>query len=312
MRTLYLNFNNSTTITSDNTSKFAVKTYYYSGSSLNRLDSSNALNVYSASPTGANSGVSGYQLTYGGLSNDNYITWQMGLYDTLSGTTTATGLTYTNLNGGNYQLDIDKGAGLVEIDASGMCNTTAFGEVTSTAPAQVAIVYGDTIYSQYLSSGFTGSNINYTAYTHQDLTQVSSIDQGGFNYPPAIVLRATNSNYTGAATGHTVTATLLYTGVTYVSGGTGTTTTYTGTLPPITFNRTITPLDKYNGVFGSGGPTNIANSNWYYIYDYLPAETNIGIHRGLWTFRLQISVGGDSSFTADGSKSVAAFFINNA
>jgi hypothetical protein len=309
-RRLYLNFNNSTTITADNTSQFTVKAYSYSGTTANRIDSSAASNVYSATlPTGFGTGypATGYQLSWNGLGNDNYIIWQVGLYNVLTGTTTTTGLNYANLNGANYQLDINPGVGLVEIDASGMCNTTAFGETVSTTPGQVAVASGDSVYTTY-DTGFTASNIQYTAYTHQDLTQISSTDGGGFNYPPAIVVRATNQNRFGSVTGDTVTATLSYTGVTYVSGGTGTSNTYQGTLPSVVFNRTLTPPNNYNGVLGT--PTNPGNGDFYHIFDNLPGYSNVGIHRGLWTFRLDITTNQNMS-SPDASKLVSAFFINN-
>jgi hypothetical protein len=309
-RRLYLNFNNSTTITADNTSQFTVKAYSYSGTTASIIDKGNSTFVYSVTPpTGLGAGYpsTGYQVSYNGLGNDNYVIWQVGLYNVLTGTTTTTGLTYANLHGANYQLDINQGVGLVEIDASGMCNTTAFGETISTVPGQVAVPSGDTVYTTY-DTGFTASNIPYSAYTHTDLTQITSTDAQGFNYPPAIVVRATNENRVGSATGDTVTATLYYTGVTYGQVGSTGTTTYTGTFPPIVFNRTLTPPDKYNGVFGT--PTNPGNGDFYHIFDYLPAETNVGIHRGLWTFKLVVSTGGNLS-TPDASKYVSAFLINN-
>jgi hypothetical protein len=294
-RSIYLNFNNSTQIKSDNTSTFTVTTNYYSGSTKTLINGGNS--DYS------NWDSTSYQIYYGGAGNDNNITYSFGLYDTFASQEQYTGLTYSTFNGANYAVNVNPGAGLIEIDASGECHTTAFGEVTSVTPGQVAVVSGDTVYSQYSPSNYTGSGLNYTAYTHQDLTQISTIDAQGNPMPPALVVRCVNTNF-DSHSGDTVTLTVQYTGVTYVSGGTSTTTTYTGQFPPVTFNRSLS-----NGYNGTDGPSsNPSSQTFTKIYDFLPDQVpTIGIHRGLWTFNVSIT----SNNTYASNKYGMAFMINN-
>jgi hypothetical protein len=293
-RQLYLNFSQNTAMKSANTSAFTLKTLYFSGSPINLINSNDSTYyVYSSD---------GYDVAWNSGSTNNYIIWERGLYNQLSGTTTVTGLTYSTFNGANYPISITPGAGLLDISTTGMCTTTVYGEVTSVTPAADSV---DTSIDPTWGSYYTGSGLNYTAYTHQDLIQVSNVNNTtGAPQLPAIVIRAFNTNF-DAASGDTVTATLQVTGVTYVSGGTGTTTTYTDAMT-VTFDRQVSPPSGHGT---DGDRTSPATQHYTQIYDYLPG-LGIGLHRGTWTFKLSVSTN-NSSTGHNSNKYVRAFLINN-
>jgi hypothetical protein len=294
-RDLYLNFSNNTTMTSLNTSDFSVKAHLFKSSA--------KVLVYGGNTTFYTYNSTGYDVNYGGVGNDNYIIWTTGLFDTWSATDTKPIAHYSDFNGVNYPITVAQGVGAIEITTSGMCTTQVWGEDTFTSPAQVAVVNGDGSFTS-VASGYTGSGLNYTAYTHQDMSQVTSVDTQGYNMPPAVVIRCFNTNF-DSHSGETVTATLYYTGVTYVSGGTGSTTTYIGQFPAVSFDRN-TP-NEWSNVDGS--PSNPGNQHFTYIYDSLPDQTpKIGIHRGTWTFKLAVGASG-TSWT--NNKYVRAYLINN-
>ena len=297
-RDLYLNFSNDTTMTSLNTSDFSVKAHLFKSSA-------KVLN-YSGNTTFSSWDNTGYDVSYGGVGNDNYIIWTTGLFDTWSATDTKPIAHYSDFNGANYPLTVLQGVGAIEITTSGMCTTQVWGEDTFTSPSQVAVVAGDGSFTS-VASGYTGSGLNYTAYTHQDMSQVTSVDTQGYNMPPAVVIRCFNTNF-DSHSGETVSATLYYTGVTYVSGGTGSTTTYTGNFPAIEFNRNAS--NQWSNV--DGNPNSVANQHFTYIWDFItPTElggTSIGIHRGTWTFKLVVGASG-TSWT--NNKYVRAYLINN-
>jgi hypothetical protein len=280
-------------MTNLNTSAFKVNLLSYNSSGKNLIYTGNtSYSVWDST---------GYDVIYGGAGNDNYITWTYGLYDNLYSQNYTNNLSYSNFNGQNYPVSAVNGVGAIQITTSGMCTTEVYGEVTSVIPSQVAVINGDGSFTS-VASGYTGSGLNYTAYTHQDISQVSSIDSQGYFMPPAIVLRAFNTNFLNSASGDTVTATLSLTGVTYVTGGTGTTTTYTDQMQ-ITFDRSNS--GNFSGVDGT--PSNPSNQHYTKIFDYLP-NNSIGIHRGLWTLKLSVST---SNVSNTANKYVRAYFINN-
>jgi hypothetical protein len=305
-RNLYLNFSNDTSIKSDNTSGFSIRADQFRSSNAQIVTTTSGMNTTILDRIN-NSSISGYEIAYSGLNTST--TFTVGLYDTWQGSDTKPIVHYTDLNGANYQLAISPGFGLITVSTTGMCNNYAYGEATSVAPSQVAVVNGDGSFTS-ISTGYTGNtNLIYSAYTHHDMTQVSSVDSQGYNMPPALVVRCNNSEVFNSHTGDTVSAKIYYTGVTYVTGGTGNTTTYTGEYPIITYNRSTT--DANQGT--DGDPTLRPTAHFTKILDYVtPVElggsTQIGIHRGLWTFQVNVT-SSDSSYISN--KYVDVYFINN-
>jgi hypothetical protein len=305
-RNLYLNFSNDTSIKSDNTSGFSIRADQFRSSNAQIVTTTSGMNTTILDRIN-NSSISGYEIAYSGLNTST--TFTVGLYDTWQASDTKPIVHYTDLNGANYQLAISPGFGLITVSTTGMCNNYAYGEARSVAPSQVAVVNGDGSFTS-ISTGYTGNtNLIYSAYTHHDMTQVSSVDSQGYNMPPALVVRCNNSEVFNSHTGDTVSAKIYYTGVTYVTGGTGNTTTYTGEYPIITYNRYTT--DANQGT--DGDPTLRPTAHFTKILDYVtPVElggsTQIGIHRGLWTFQVNVT-SSDSSYISN--KYVDVYFINN-
>jgi hypothetical protein len=305
-RSLYLNFSNDTTIKSDNTSGFSIRTDQFRSSNAQIVTTTSGMNSTILDRIN-NSTISGYEIAYSGLNTST--TFTVGLYDTWQGNDTKPIVNYADLNGANYQLSIIPGVGLITISTTGMCNNQAYGEVTSVSPSQVAVVNGDGSFTS-ISTGYTGNtNLTYSAYTHHDMTQVTSVDSQGYNMPPALVVRCNNSEVFNSHTGDTVSAKIYYTGVTYVTGGTGNTTTYTGEYSTIAYNRYTSDVNQGT----DGDPTLRPTSHFTKILDYvLPVElggsTQIGIHRGVWTFQVNVS---SSDSTYLNNKYVDVYFINN-
>lgn len=215
----------------------------------------------------------GYELIFS-ASTQNKVIWTIGLFDKDAySNLVQTPAFNSELRSNSFFVTVGCGCGLVDVVAQGNpCSTHAYGEVVNVTPDQDA-----------------------EAYVHHDLTQVTSVDGTGAPALPSVVLKVFNSNYPmTVASGDTVTATLSVTGVTYVTGGTssGETTTYTETITLTHPGWATNPSPEKN-----------------FTYNIMPSN-QVGWHRGLWRFQLQVSTNNQSP-GHELNKYARAYFINN-